>query len=454
MSVFRTLLLVSKSAMLEEARVLYDALEQDWPGGATIVVAGDLTTDSVIVDSLHGANFAMDSPKPAIFYRSQIWMRIARYGLLRTFWTVIAIVKRERNASRLLTQIKPDALIVFEDRAIDPEMTWLKVATSRKLPSIMIRYASSSIESDVWTRHERTPYSLDHGCFAWARRLFARRHPFHALKTDTGRHIFFSLWDSLALALCRMTNTYPWIAGGGMTNLVALQGKIDYDEAIRHTNMPRRFCITGQPTWDRLAAQRHSLPAKSAEDTDSCIAKAGCQCVLVCALPQWGEHLQMSWDRHLKLIEQLFVILHGLRCKIILSLHPKARTEDYRPMAEKYKLLIADKPLSEILPQADVFIASWSSTLRWAAMLGIPSINLDWATQRYSLFAELRSLLLSENPSDLEPQLSAIIRQDSARKHLGQRLKEESVAFGTIDGFAVQRITSLIESLIKNHTHE
>ena len=94
-------------------------------------------------------------------------------------------------------------------------------------------------------------------------------------------------------------------------------------------------------------------------------------------------------------IESLFDILQATQCEVSLSLHPKASREVYEPLASRHGLRVAEASLSTILPEADIFVASWSSTLRWSAMLGIASINLDWAGQNYALFSALPSLRLS-----------------------------------------------------------
>jgi hypothetical protein len=347
--------------------------------------------------------------------------------------------------------LNPDVLIVFEDRIVDPEMIWLEQAARRGVPSLLVRYASSSAQSDAWSRRGHTAYSLERGAMAWARRLFARRHPAHALDAGMGPQLFYSLWDSLALAVCGMAaDTRPWTAGGGRVACAAVQGRADIDEAAAVIGMPQRFHVTGQPSWDamaRAAAQREQVRAALR------VPAAAASPLLVCALPQWGEHHQLPWQKHTEKITQLCALLQASGCTTLLSLHPKADHGIYRELAERHGLRIADQALSAILPAADIFIASWSSTLRWAAMLGVPSINLDWAGQDYQLFAELKSLPLSRGPEDLSPILDKLASGPAHRQALGAGLRSESVDYGAIDGKAGQRILSLVENLAgKRHS--
>jgi hypothetical protein len=430
--------------MLEDAQAVVAKLARVPSNKATLMLAGELAArqDQDIGLRYEGlCTVSRDSP-PAT---QNILTRLARIGPLGSLRTLLKIRRRGWYVDKQLKSIRPDVLIVFEDRVIDPEMIWLDRAGRLGISSVLVRYASSSAESDAWTRRDKAAYSLDHGPLAWARRLFARAYPAHALDLGMGRQIFYSLWDSLALAMAGMAGAHPWVVGGGRVTIAAVQGQADLDEAERLVSTAERFHVTGQPSWDAMVriAGRECMP-------DSLRRGPAVNCAprLICALPQWGEHLQMPWSEHVGKIEQLCAILQRSGFEAVLSLHPKAERERYQSLADRHNLQIAQQPLSEILPMADIFVASWSSTLRWSAMLGIPSINLDWAGQGYTLFAELTSLPMSRTPGDLEPLLSGFANDATGRQALGERLRKESSVYGTIDGQAGQRILSLIENLV------
>jgi len=432
--------------MLEEALAIGMRLQHDSPGRTTLMLTGELSKyKEKNQDFVSGEVFNVVRDKPLMTENSLY--RLLGVGPLAILRTLLKIQRRRRCVDRELAIIRPDVLIVFEDRVVDPEMIWLERAERMGIPALLIRYAASSAESDAWSRKNRMSHSLERGPLAPVRRLFARRYPAHALNFGMGAQLFFSFWDSVALALAGMARTNPWVAGGGRVTNAALQGDIDFDEASQLSGCDERFQITGQPSWDKmadLAQQKYRLRE---------MGEISGVPVLICALPQWGEHLQLAWQDHIKKIEQLSALLERSGCKVVLSLHPKTQREIYQPIADRYNLQISDHPLSVILPGADLFIASWSSTLRWAAMLGIPSVNLDWAQQRYTLFSRLTSLPTSEGPEDLGPLLSRLVDNASIRQSLGEGLKEESSAYGSVDGQAGQRILSLIKNIVARGNH-
>lgn len=428
--------LVSRQAMLEDARaVMAAAVRNAWPE-PTLVLGGELAAGAGS-EALHGG-------QPDRSYRRRKTRNpLLRIGLLRSIFTLLEIARCRREVGRQLAALRPDVLVVFEDRVLQPEMVWLDVAARRGIPALLVRYASSSAESDAWTRRGKTAYSLESGVLAWARRCFAHFYPRHARQTPWGGQLFYSLWDSAALALAGMADLQPWVVGGGKVAAVAVQGEADLQEALSLCDAAPRFHVTGQPSWDGMAARR--LQARAAQG----LAAGGQKLKLVCALPQWGEHLQMPWPQHMARIQSLFEILQATPCEVSLSLHPKASREAYESLAARHGLRIAPQALSTILPEADIFVASWSSTLRWSAMLGIASVNLDWAGQNYALFSALPSLRLSHGPSDLPPMLAELVHTAQERSALGARLQQESLVYGKIDGQAGQRVFSLLSNLTK-----
>jgi hypothetical protein len=436
------LVLASRQAMLEDARAVMSAVVRNsWPQ-PTLILAGELAANAQSADL---GDVPLHAAQPDRSYRQRkLKNPLLRIGLLRSVFTLLEISRCRREVDRQLAELRPDVLVVFEDRVLHPEMVWLDVAARLGIPALLVRYASSSAESDAWTRRGKTAYALELGVLSWARRCFAHFYPRHELQTAWGRQLFYPLWDCAALALAGMAQPQPWTVGGGKVAAVAVQGEADRQEALSLCEAEAsRFHVTGQPSWDSMAARR--LQARAAPGA----ADDGRKLRLVCALPQWGEHLQLPWPEHMARIQSLFEIFQTTQCEVSLSLHPKASREVYEPLAARYGMRLEQHALSTILPDADIFVASWSSTLRWSAMLGIASINLDWAGQNYALFSALPSLRMSQRPSDLRPMLAKLVHTAHERLTLGAQLQQESLVYGKIDGQAGQRVFSLLSNMTK-----
>ena len=88
------------------------------------------------------------------------------------------------------------------------------------------------------------------------------------------------------------------------------------------------------------------------------------------------------------MLESVLPFLHGRGTPVILSLHPKSKEEDYRDLAARFGMPITREPLMDVLAGADVFVGgAYSSTIRWAIALGLPTVNLDFWDLKESTYA-------------------------------------------------------------------
>ncbi len=426
------ILLVSRYAMLEDAKMLAESIGRADGLRATLILSGEVS-NAVInfgFDSSVKCDVDVDTPIPFV-------EKLGGIGAFRSFVVLLKITLRKYFLRKRFSVEKPDALVVFEDRFIDPEAIWLAEFSKRKIPAVLVRYASSSAESDAWSRRGRFSHSLDRGVLSGLRRKFASSYPHHVWNDGRGPQLFYSLWDGYALAIAGMAGTRPWAVGGGALVAACVQGAADQADAVRLTGLSERFVVTGQPSWDRL--YNALKQPRSARQRPR----------VVCAWPQWAEHGQLPWPVHMDRLGRLAAILGASGAEVILCLHPKAQRSLYSGLAQRHGLVISDRPLSEELPRTDLFVASWSSALRWAAMLGVASVNLDWAAQDYDLFDKLKSLPKSTAPDDLGPLFADLLDQPEKRVSVGSALKEESAVYGFIDGKACERIQRVIEQVVE-----
>ncbi len=100
--------------------------------------------------------------------------------------------------------------------------------------------------------------------------------------------------------------------------------------------------------------------------------------LLIVALPQFWEHGMTDKETHFAFVDRFLALLSRHKAQILISLHPKMSRADYEARVSAAGLRLADRPLIEILAAADLFIAGgYSTTIRWAMGIGIPSMNLD-----------------------------------------------------------------------------
>lgn len=369
-------------------------------------------------------------------------------GPSRALLLARSIARRAREVRSLLARHRPNALLVFDDRAVVPEMLCLREAKARGIPAVLVPFAASSVESDLLLRAAKPDHHVEAGLLRPLKRRLARRYPAHALHRPEGPVLFFDMWSMLPMAAFGLLHTRPWSIGGGDVDAVGVLGPADRRQVLEQGVEPDRVHVTGQPSLDALArargagraALRQALHARYGIDPATPLA--------VCALPQYAEHGMLDAERHAAVTQALFRAMGASGAAGLLSLHPKSKPDAYRPAADRHGLVIAAEPLRDLLPAADVFVATYSSTVRWSVMLGIPTVIADLPRLRYTLFADLKEVRVVEEEDALAAELAALASDAAGREALGAALSRRGVSLGVLDGLACRRLSTLVETLV------
>lgn len=387
-------------------------------------------------------------PETSRNWRDGVKKAMAPWGLFRALILLRGLSVDLARAERLMARLRPAALLVFDDRAPRPEMVVLHKAAEAWVPSVLVPFAASTLESDALSRRDSLDHLVEAGHLRTLKRVFATRLPNQVADGGWGRMFFFGLWETLALACVGLADTNPWAHGGGKVSGVAVFGEADR-LALMGLGVPaERIRVTGQPSLDELhraRTEKGSVRATIAEKYALDAEKAW----IACAVPHTAEHNLRSWEDHMVETEALFLAMANSGAQVLLSLHPKSRRETYAELAELDGMRIISEPLAAVLPAADIFVSGYSSTVRWAALLGIPTVIADLAQIRYTMYNGLTSAPNVTSAGELTQVLSSLARSPEQRARIGEQLSREAAEIGLLDGGACRSIRSMIDELLE-----
>jgi len=164
-------------------------------------------------------------------------------------------------------------------------------------------------------------------------------------------------------------------------------------------------------------------------------------------VPQAGEHALVDWERHMELTATLFRALGASGGNVLLSLHPRSRPETYAALARESGCCLLEERLSGVLAVADIFVASYSSTVRWALLMGIPTIMIDLLGFGYEQFAGLPGSVVTRDATELRRVLQKLIADTGERDRMGREAAAQAAGREIFDGRVCARI---IEALNKD----
>ena len=277
----------------------------------------------------------------------------------------------------LLERIQPRIVLMPGDRELSPVPSMLAACRKNGIPTVLAGQGVPFGEGVARARTESSNFRVE-ARFAppLLNLLAAAFFPKQVKQTNHGKLLFSPGWRIFTLASLSMLSQNPWIQGGGYGDFV-LQSDKPRMQGYLEMGVPKsKLVLVGDHELDPLyhanqqRDQYREDLRKKYSFTDGFI--------VIVSVPNDAEHNNCDWSTHLARQEEYFSYLFDCGMNVILSLHPKSDAADYAVLIDKFPFEVSDVPLTQLLPAADLFICSNSSTILWAKLCGIPSINLDY----------------------------------------------------------------------------
>ncbi|MCC7449904.1 MAG: hypothetical protein IT324_20965 [Anaerolineae bacterium] len=347
------------------------------------------------------------------------------------------------QALALFDQYDPAAILLTGDRNLGVEAGLIRVARARGRQRIVISFAHSGRDDVAFSRKQDVIYRMDSRAQGILKRWVQQHYPNQVYQSPYGSVLFFTPVTTILLGRMDMLPSNPWAIGGGYADLVTMIGEEDRDRYIEMGVDPQKLVITGQPSLDLL----YRAACNAAALRDRLIAQYGLdgqQPILLCSMPQLAEHQLLDWPTHWKEMHDLVGALAQTGANVLLSLHPKSQPAAYQFLETEYNVKLLQEPLSEVLPAAHVFTATFSSTVRWAVLLGIPTVVFDFYRFNYTIYDQLTGIVKITDKSVFVDALRRVLQDRPYYEQLQQALLKDAQTIALFDGQANRRIIDLI----------
>ena len=238
----------------------------------------------------------------------------------------------------------------------------------------------------------------------------------------------------------------PWVMGNGLSDILCVESQYTFDKFVDYGVEKEKLHLVGEVSYDVMhnhCKNRDQLSEYIFEKYD---LKKDKQLIII-SLPQLVEDQNISWDRHW---EDVFFLLNSLtntEQNILISLHPKMNLEKHHFLESKYKCKIMGERLKEVLPIADVFIGTYSSTIFWSVICGVKTMVIDFYDFNYSMYEHLTSISFVNNKLFFDKSLKDLLLKVVDFDHDWEVLSKSSV----FDGKVVSRYIEIINNSKNNN---
>ena len=350
--------------------------------------------------------------------------------------------KRLVAIKKILLQTNPVSVVVTGDRhqADGWEPAVLKACRELNIPAVIPPVSiTANIESLPVTRRSRKIFQADN--FPEVKAKYPKQYIYD--KVSKSNIFFYPPFLIKALAKSDMLPENPWVMGGGNSTFVLADGEETKKRYIRFGCKQEKIIVTGHPTHDNLYGlynNRHNLRNDLNQKYDFDPDKK----LIIIALPQLAEHGIKDWKSHWDEIRFLCDIFSGQQTNCLISLHPKMKYDQYKFIEDEYNIPISEPPLSEILPAADIFAATFSSTIQWTVLCGIPSIVFDFYGFNYTTYDYLTGIKIINKKTELYGELDKLIKDENYYAHMSAEQKRFSDYISPFDGRCMERIVNIL----------
>jgi hypothetical protein len=314
---------------------------------------------------------------------------ILKLSIGQIYWQKRTYKKLYRDfkiAKKVLLENSIDFLFLPGDRDLVFVQAFLKAAKELGIKIIIPYLTYSGKEGPLKLREKKKEYQ---------NLLFSSVYSKIAFKCFSRQvfknTMFYSPAVTKALDNFGTLSANPWINGAGLSDIVCVDSEHTKQRYISEGVPAEKLKIVGDGSFRNLSRAFKNKDEIKKEVLNKYSLDTKLKNVII-SLPQLGEHDLLPWEDHWKEINYLVGAVKKLNANILLSLHPRMKREEYVFLECKYGVTILEERLEHVLPMADAFVATFSSTVVWSVLCGVRSIVVDFYGLNYEMFDFLKSI--------------------------------------------------------------
>jgi len=354
--------------------------------------------------------------------------------------------QRENETSTILELEKPDIVYTYGDRHGGYEPALIKQSKKRNIPVVIPPIAYATDKEGLLVSARKLSATNGSICVTNDKE-FKKKYPLQWVHDElTGEdYSYYPRWMVIARDRCGVLPKNPWTLGGGDSTIICADSEKTQTRFIHNGVKPEKILVTGHFNHDKLRKLYH----KCDELREHLLEKYSLerhQKMVIIGLPQLAEHGICDWDTHWHEIRFLLQTIKECNTNTLVSLHPKMDIEKYKFIAKDYGLEIAEESLVEILPAADIFAATFSSTVQWAVLCRIPAIVFDFYSLNYTMYDFLSGVQIINKKENLFPALKKLIDDEIYYNDMVNNQNRLAPYLSPFDGMCVERVIDAVPS--------
>lgn len=371
------------------------------------------------------------------------------------FLTYIARIKMHQQRMRMyLKSHKVDVLILNEANTGYLTELYVREAHKFKIPVIVIPYTFCTPAEPAEAYYNNPAHDLRN--YALKATLIKSYLPEWLYQHKNKTMLRLPLNQALVQKLFRIQSPQPWVQESTNAEAIISASQYDTDYLINNGIPAEQIKTIGIPNQDYLYKEYKNAQKNRARIYKNLGMQPREKLAVFAVPPNVLGVGQAANQVEFKSYDEIIDFWIKALCRdaekngwnILLAPHPTLDKHMFKKYETSY-CKVSDEQTSKILPICDLFIASISTTIKWANACGIPVLNYDVYKLRYNDFAHHTATINTEDKKEYLAYQKKLFSDDEYLKKIKNEQKAMMNYWGFMDGQCTNRLINLLETLGK-----
>ncbi len=363
-------------------------------------------------------------------------------------------IRKIEGVRAAVKAIGPKVILVSSD-GIAGDLFLTSVVKRLGIPIICCPYGYCSevdLEQDIKIKIEN---GRDHDINSPGGELVKKLFPKWLKRGVYENHLFFSPEVILAREVAGISLKKPWRVYGSEADAICVPS-LQYKKHLMSEGFRAdRIFVIGSISGDRLWRQVRKSAEVEAVFRQPKKIQAGVTKVLVSMPPSYhsvrGQFTSFP-ESYSKLIDGITRLLR-LNQQVVLtvSVHPSVTDEDMACF-EQLGISVIKGNVLNLIPEHDIYISDFSSTIRWAIASGKPTINYDFYKFELDAYDGVAGVVTVRKHEEYEELLIKMIKDDDFYCQQARRQIEVADTWGIINGMFLEQLIATIDGVVQKKT--
>lgn len=287
-------------------------------------------------------------------------------------WWRVHYEMRYRKAYDFLSAARASLLVLPEENVERDSAEWVRAIQLLGGRAAVLTYGAVSPEEGALAYFDHPEHRLDQAKAKKVRILFSR----WCMRYRDRDLVRLPLPRVTAMEELGLAPRRPWIVNTGLADKLFVESESMADTYAAHAVPRSRISVVGTPMTDRL----RQSPAAIAAMKTRLFGSGDTGKILLCAIPpdQYPNRPAPEYASYETLIDGWIRLLSEFKNSfaIVISPHPTLGAAPIETL-KKAGFNVVEGGVAAFIPACDVYLASVSSTIKWAVGCGKPVVNYD-----------------------------------------------------------------------------